>query len=454
MKFKTSPAYSFPISKKGEIEDINKLYTPAPNKYSPNKLLLNGPICKIGLSKRPSFKIEKIPGPGSYNIPRKFPNGFKYSIGKKLSNKINNEQSKTPGPGAYKTMSKSQSCFYSFGVKHKEKKIDDGIPGPGKYNLRKNKDLEVSSCVFGRGKRIISYLSLCERKVPGPGRYNCNGNAIKVNYPKFSFGKEERKSAIKSMNEDIPGPGSYNHKEFIGKEGLKISISPKLEFDNYNDNYNNKVGPGKYNKTDLNFYKHKSPSTKIGKFKRFSYSTTDLFSTPGPGKYNLFKTITIIKNKDPTWKIGTAKRKLLIDVDKDIPGPGRYNITKEIGNDSPHYSMGHKQKEKEIKFGSPGPGKYNLSRGITFVHSPSWKIGTNKKLYDIKLNRKVPGPGAYNIRKNSTSGPMYGFSRQKRGFFTINDSPGPGSYHIPCSFEELNTYTRRMGNFNEEFRYI
>ena len=45
MKFKTSPAYSFPISKKGEIEDINKLYTPAPN-----KLLLNGPICKIGLS--------------------------------------------------------------------------------------------------------------------------------------------------------------------------------------------------------------------------------------------------------------------------------------------------------------------------------------------------------------------------------------------------------------------
>ena len=50
MKFKTSPAYSFPISKKGEIEDINKLYTPAPNKYSPNKLLLNGPICKIGLS--------------------------------------------------------------------------------------------------------------------------------------------------------------------------------------------------------------------------------------------------------------------------------------------------------------------------------------------------------------------------------------------------------------------
>ena len=116
--------------------------------------------------------------------------------------------------------------------------------------------------------------------------------------------------------------------------------------------------------------------------------------------------------------------------------------------------MGHKQKEKEIKFRSPGPGRYNLNREITFVHSPSWKIGTNKKLYDIKINRKVPGPGAYNIRKNSTSGPMYGFSKQKRGFFTINDSPGPGSYHIPCSFEELNTYTRRMGNFNEEFRYI
>jgi len=452
MKFKTSPAYSFPISKKGEIEDINKIYTPAPNKYSPNKLLLNGPMYKIGLSKRPSLKIEKIPGPGSYNIPRQFPKGIKYSIGKKLTNKNNNDQLKTPGPGSYKTMSKSQSCFYSFGVKHKEKKIDDDIPGPGKYNLRKSKDLEVSSCVFGRGKRIISYLSLCERKVPGPGRYNCNGNAIKINYPQFSFGKEDRKSTIKSLNEEIPGPGTYNHKEYIGKEGLKISISPKLDIENYNDN--NRVGPGKYNKTDLNFYKPKSPSTKIGKFKRFSLSSSNLFDTPGPGKYNLFNSISIIKCKDPTWKIGTSKRKLLIEVDKDIPGPGKYNITKEIGNDSPHYSMGHKQKEKEILFKSPGPGRYNLNREITFAHSPSWKIGTNKKLCDIKFNKRVPGPGTYNIRSNPSSGPMYGFSRQKRGFFTINSTPGPGAYHIPCSFEELNTYTRRTGNFNEEFRYI
>ena len=72
MKFKTSPAYSFPISKKGEIEDIDKLYTPAPNKYSPNKLLLNGPICKIGLSKRPSFKIQKIPGQVHIIYPKNF----------------------------------------------------------------------------------------------------------------------------------------------------------------------------------------------------------------------------------------------------------------------------------------------------------------------------------------------------------------------------------------------
>ena len=136
---------------------------------------------------------------------------------------------------------------------------------------------------------------------------------------------------------------------------------------------------------------------------------------------------------------------MLIEVDKDIPGPGKYNITKEIGNDSPHYSIGHKQKEKEILlFKSLGPGRYNLNREITLAHSPSWKIGTNKKLCDIKHNKKVPGLSAYNIRSNPSSGPMYGFSRQKRGFFTINRTTGPGAYHISCFFEELNTYTRSI----------
>jgi len=91
-------------------------------------------------------------------------------------------------------------------------------------------------------------LSSFEKETPGPGRYNHNEDAIKIHYPQFSFGKEERKS-VNKIKKDTPGPGSYDHKEYIGKEGFKISISPKYEIENDN---NTRVGPGKYNKTDLN----------------------------------------------------------------------------------------------------------------------------------------------------------------------------------------------------------
>ena len=78
-----------------------------------------------------------------------------------------------------------------------------------------------------------------------------------------------------------PGPGAYNHKDYVGKEGQKISISKKfMKFDDIND-----VGPGHYNHTDLNFYKPKSPSYQIGKYKRFIISNDSLL-TPGPGNYN------------------------------------------------------------------------------------------------------------------------------------------------------------------------
>ena len=35
-----------------------------------------------------------------------------------------------------------------------------------------------------------------------------------------------------------------------------------------------------------------------------------------------------------------------------------------------------------------------------------------------------------------------------------SDSPGPGQYHIPCSFDDINDYTREQGQFDPNFRYI
>ena len=450
MNFKTTPAFSFSLSKKLEIEKDDKLITPGPERYNPKKIIIRDGTINIGLSKRTNKKLEETPGPGTYNVPSKFPKGLKYSMGVKTSSESNKEEMYKPGPGTYKIMNKSQSSFYSFGLKLKDKKIDD-TPGPGNYNIRRKQDLYIPSYIFGKEKRIFSSLSSFD-KMPGPGNYKYNEDAIRINSPHFSFGKEERKS-INIKKDDIPGPGTYRHKEYIGKEGLKISLSPRCEIKN---NKLNSLGPGQYNRTDLNFYKPKTPSTKFGKLKRFSLSSHDIFDNgiPGPGKYNYINSINVTKKSDPKWKIGTGKRRGLVETDKYIPGPGIYNVTKKIGKDSPFYSMGMKEKEKTIKFNSPGPGKYNLNKLITFMHSPTWKIGTGKKILDLNIDTDIPGPGTYTVRSKKTSGPRFGFGREKRGFLTFNNLPGPGTYHIPCSIELLNTYTRRKGKFNEEFRYI
>ena len=448
MKYSTSPAYSFTHTQKLKLPREDPLFTPGPQLYSPIKLIFRNPTTVIGNAKRLPQERETVPGPGSYNIPILFPQGFKYSIGNQLLYKKNNTDLYiTPGPGAYHAMKKSSSCFYTFGAKYKEKERDKS-PGPGDYNIRNKKDLVKSSYIFGKARRILSSVNKDDRLTPGPANYKYNKDAIKIRNPKYSFGKEERKKKENTS----PGPGSYNHKEFVGKEGQKRTISKKFKhiYREISD-----LGPGQYNNTDLNFYKPKTPSIKIGKSKRFRFSKEKLLS-PGPGKYNNTNSITVIKKNEPSWKIGTAKRRSLVNVDQYIPGVGKYNLAKVTGKDSPHYSIRIKTKLVKDSLNPPGPGKYDIDKADIeiYQHNPIWKIGTEKKLKFSNFNKITPGPGTYTINSYKGFRPKFAYTKQKRGYLIINDYPGPGAYHIPCSFEELNTYTRVKGKFNDEFRYI
>ena len=446
MKYSTCPAYSFTHTEKLKPAKEDPLFTPGPQRYTPKKLLVHHPSAVMGHAKRNPDNKEIIPGPGSYNIPSLFPKGFKYTIGK-FNIKKYLKMNQTPGPGSYRTMTKSQSCFYSFGLKLKEPRASES-PGPGKYNIRKSKDLIKSSYIFGKEKRLQSSIMTYNRLTPGPGNYEYNKNTIKVKNPKYSFGKEDRKNSYKKIS---PGPGAYNHKEFVGKEGPKVSISKRFKyFQDMND-----IGPGQYNHTDLNFYKRKSPTIKIGKDKRFStLLIKDALNTPGPGKYNQNKYISLLKKCAPKYKIGTAKRRPLIEMDKYVPGPAKYNIIKSTGKESPHYSIRLKTKLVKDSLNPPGPGKYNIEKAKVYIHNPTWKIGTELRIKPLKFIKNTPGPGAYTINSSRNFRPKFGYTKEKRGYLTINNYPGPGSYHIPCSFEELNTYTRNNGKFNDEFRYI
>lgn len=450
MKFTTSPAYSFTTSKKLTPSGEDPLITPSPQNYSPNKLTLRHPTPIIGSSKRFPPNTQPCPGPGAYNIPPLFPKGFKYSIGKSLLFKNKNlNKLITPGPGTYRTLTKSKSCFYTFGLKLKEPRKDKS-PGPGDYSLRSKRDLIKSSYIFGREKRFDSLITTFNRLTPGPGKYKYSKDAIKIRNPKYSFGKEERK--ISDGNKLNPGPGSYNHKEYVGKEGQKISISNKFK-QRYLDM--NDVGPGQYNHTDLNFYKVKSPAYKIGRTKRFQLlSSKDTESSPGPGNYNHIKSTTLTKKNEPRWKIGTAKRRPIVDLDKYVPGVGEYNLSRKTGKDSPQYTIRLKTKIIKDSLNTPGPGKYHTEKANIYIHNPSWKIGTEKKLKTLDFIKNTPGVGSYTINSSRNFRPKFGYTKQKRGYLSINNYPGPGAYHIPCSFEELNTYTRIQGKFNDEFRFI
>ena len=441
MKFSYVPAYGFGKAKKLELNKTDQLITPGPNKYKPIKITNQQPIWKIGTSQRPKDPNLENPGPGAYDIRFKFPDGPSYSMATKPQKFL--EEMITPGPAAYNPLKKNEKQSYTFGHKYKEKNKEI-TPGPGNYDLRKEKDLLVPSSIFGHEKKFESDN---KNKSPGPGRYNGDINTTNLQHPKYSFGKEKR--VTDKINEN-PGPGNYMHKEYVGREGRKISIGLKFK----SKSTENIPGPGQYTTDNYDPILKKLPDIKIGKANRFS--TSNLFEdNPGPGQYDNDK-VKYVKVNKPSWKIGTSKRKPLSDI-VDSPGPGEYNISKNIGDGAPHYSMRIKDKDGGVRFITPGPGRYNNDELHTFKRYPSWKIGTSKR--DDSLKRQIregfPGVGTYQyFDKHLLSAPKYGFGTQKRYKDKYNDNPGPGSYHIPCSIIEVNNYTREQGIFDDNFKFI
>jgi hypothetical protein len=442
MKFNYVPAYGFGKAKKFEIEKANQLITPGPGSYKPIKLLKKEPMWKIGTSKRMKTETFIEPGPGSYNLRNKFPNGPSYSIATKPSNL--KKEIITPGPADYTPIKSLKKSSYSFGHKYKQK-LEEITPGPGNYNLRTEKDLIVPSSIIGHEKRANFSNS---PKSPGPANYKYDLSSTNIHHPIYSFGKEKKLLTENNVN---PGPGSYKYKEYIGKEGKKISIGLKTK----SKSMECIPGPGQYKISNYDNILRKLPDIKIGMEKRFStpYLFTD---NPGPGEYNDEEKIKNVKLKKPSWKIGTSSRKPLIEI-TESPGPGKYNISKNIGDGSPHYSIKNKYNKPMKRFITPGPGRYNSGKLTTFRKNPSWKIGTSKR--NNNLERQIaegfPGPGAYKYYNyHLLTSPKYGFGTQKKYKDISNDYPGPGSYHIPCSIVEINDYTRRQGNFDRNFKFI
>ena len=450
MKFSSVPAHSFSHSPK---TTTFKNDNPGPGEYTLFKTTLyNEPHWKIGTQKREVFKSKvESPGPGAYNVPLNISAGPKYSMLSKLNLIDDKKRNNFPGPGSYKPMLRTGSYFFSFGSKNKrEYNKRDTTPGPGNYQLRKDKDMVMPSYLFGKEKKdnqIVRY----KRDVPGPGAYNYSKEFILLRNPKYSFGS---KLKLRNRQDLSPGPGAYNCHSVVGKEGTKITFGIKLNRSVDQDT----PGPGAYKESKINFYKKSSPYTKLGKSKRL----LKLFKTnnnPGPGQYNNLDGDKYIHFKSPSWKMGTSLRKSLSTTDISIPGVGKYSISGKPGANSPKFSF-LKRILNKLKDDVPGPGRYeSTNMSSIYNKSPTWKIGTSTRYDEIRKSIKegLPGPGNYEHNTDQKNIIKYKhiFGVGKR--FSVkrsNDIPGPGSYHIPCSFVDVSTYSRDKGNFDDKFKFI
>ena len=452
MKFSHAPAYGFGHARKCEIERTDPLYTPGPGQYAPGIQGFREPTWKIGTAQRGSNLKNENPGPGQYapdaNTDFVRPKTPSWKIGTGLRPDLNPVDKSVPGPGQYQPLYRNGSAKYTMRAKTNVSK-NDVTPGPGNYNVRTDKSLQAPSYKFGTEKK--DGLNLAQsRYVPGPGNYEYNADAINVKNPKFSFGKETRGKDQRPMT---PGPGQYSYKQYIGKEGPKITMSAKLGFDPRNGDQRYVPGPGMYNNSQSYIFNHnKAPAYRIGTAKRKGLYNND--SNPGPGQYAPDANTDFVRPKTPSWKIGTGLRPDLNPVDKSVPGPGNYNISQGLGK-GPKYSMVGKGNSGNYKNGNPGPGQYSSSM-YNKTHYPAWKIGTGNRDDNLKriIREGVPGPGMYDYSKDASKGPKFKFGTEKRGFVQKNDTPGPGQYHIPCTIVDVNDYTREQGNFDPKFRYI
>ena len=379
-----------------------------------------------------------------------------------------NKKMKVPGPGQYDPKDSSGTPKYSIGLKHEKKDIKGlfrlNVPGVGKYEL--SKDFVAPSFKVGKEKRTNLNLNDEALKNPGPDKYNPEGIASTT--PKWTFSKTERfgrkkpKSAFVRRLE-VPGPGSYKMKTFIGKEGPHYTFN-KIKY-NHTDAIDesmlkkilNYPSPFSYFKNRI--YVTDTPIYSISKLPRDKANISDkyLLTTPGPQKYHPNKNVSSTMKQFPIWtmsKEGKEKSKNKKIKRVQTPGPGHYNI--KIGNmpNGPSYSIGKKLKKKQ-KTDWPGPGKYEAV-SIHFPTEPKFSFGKEERKDDklkIDIKNGYPGPNKYKMTDSNFNN-VGNFTKDKRYKEQKFVTPGPGQYRIPTAFDYIADYTRQGGNFNPAFKYV
>ncbi|OMJ68979.1 hypothetical protein SteCoe_33427 [Stentor coeruleus] len=292
---------------------------------------------------------------------------------------------------------------WSFKGKPKQQ-LEPQAPGPGAYEPKITSYSKYDSppkCKIGTSQRD----NFIQNDIPGPGSYN--ENEIRPHSIAPIIGSESRSGQSKNL--ESPGPGSYSLES--KPQGPQFSMLGRSDSPIKNGN----PGPGQYEPNNLSISRDKSPSFKIG-----SASRPDIIKNtqgPGPGSYEATK-----PQIGPKWGFGSDERSQYFI--NNSPGPGAYNIHSEQKSG---FTMAKKFLENSIDY-VPGPGAYDPSLRSK---SPQWSMGREPKS-QMTISNNVPGPGSYNIEdvKPHSLAPKMG-SSEKSPQRTPEKAPGPGAYEIP-----------------------
>ena len=234
----------------------------------------------------------------------------------------------------------------------------------------------------------------------------------------YSFGKGKKETDSSFLNKSrLKNPSIYEHKGAILTEpskGYTFSKEAKLKTRD-----NQVPGVWRYN----TIY-----STDFGK------SNKNKFTMPKTVRKDIVdksKTCSSVKNKDDITALE----------------PGKYNIVSTFGTEGIKPKL--RGKPKEIQpFKVPGPGQYDNGNAKikTLKKNPTTCMGFGKRVDISEREKKKNIPVAkYNFKSefdvsNKEKIKAITFPKSKRMEDIKNLTPGPGAYHLPCSFGVVASY--------------
>ena len=320
----------------------------------------------------------------------------------------------------------SNAFSFAHATKDLEKVLlnQDALKTPivGKYNIEIIKKPK-GGFHFTKEKK----LKLARPKTPGPGRYNVENETFGKCTPKFTMGKR-LKDSILNEKKKIPGPGAYiltdeNYEKTVGKKKIFGHFSKMPKYKNIN---NKTPGVGIY---DLSYYdisKNKKKITMPKSPRKLEYSKDERLNTTDDNSEYSFK-----------------KRKKI---------PKFYQIKPLFGNEGTKPLIRGRLKEAK-RLDTPGPGAYNVDRVRKKTPAASFGYGKKIDFQEIARKKNVPGP-KYHLNSDFDIAGKKKLStiqakKTKRVFDNRYQTPGPGSYYIPCSFANTPLYQSINNNYRK-----